>query len=85
MMNHLGEASKAANSDDTSSSGNAAFAVPHRWRPEPRTARGGGIPRSSASQARTFEAFCQKIASISKRTNSPRPKGGARAISCNIC
>lgn len=40
MMNHLGGASKAANSDDTSSSGNAAFAVPHRWRPEPRAARG---------------------------------------------
>ena len=84
MMNHLGGASKAANSDDTSSSGNAAFAVPHRWRPKPRAAR-GGIPRSSAAQAKTFEAFCQKISSISKRTNSPRPKGRTRAISCNIC
>ena len=41
MMNHLGGASKAANSDDTSSSGNAAFAGPHRWRPKPRAARGG--------------------------------------------
>lgn len=84
MMNHLGGTSKAANSDDTSSSGNAAFTAPHRRRLEPRAAR-RRIPRFSASQARTFEAFCQKIASISKRTNSPRPKGRTRTISCNIC
>lgn len=84
MMNHLGGTSKAANSDNTSSSGNAAFTAPHRRRLEPRAAR-RRIPRLSASQARTFEAFCQKIASISKRTNSPRPKGRTRAISCNIC
>ena len=40
LMNLLGVVSKMTNSGDTNPSGNAAFAMPRRRRPEPHAAQG---------------------------------------------
>ena len=79
LMNLLGGASKATNSGDTNSSGNAAFAVPRRKRPETHAVQGRHT-RAIRTSGQSLRGILPKIASITERTNSPRPKDWTRAI-----